>query len=155
MHKLIHFLIIVSSVSMLSIHSGCLDNPGGECTNATECEGKPHIYCPGSWGCREGICSWACSPGARRPTMTIKPTTTTVPPGGCASDDECSVGGCSSQICGPAESVGRLKTHCTILPEYDCLELTSCACIEGMCMWVMNDEYISCINSIYGGLADR
>ena len=36
------------------------DQPPVECTVATDCEGKPHIECIGSWSCLSNICTWTC-----------------------------------------------------------------------------------------------
>lgn len=32
-----------------------------ECTLSTQCEGKPHVECVGSWSCTNGQCVWNCS----------------------------------------------------------------------------------------------
>ncbi|MEM5778209.1 MAG: metalloregulator ArsR/SmtB family transcription factor [Candidatus Aenigmatarchaeota archaeon] len=66
----------------------------------------------------------------------------------CSTDFDCSVGGCSSQICGKKGVIENVVTTCEWKEEYDCLRLTNCKCIEGKCQWEQNQEYKDCLAKI-------
>jgi len=63
----------------------------------------------------------------------------------CKTDDDCATGGCSGQVCRPKEKVKDLFTTCEWRPEYGCLKMTSCSCIDGKCIWGENQAYLDCI----------
>ncbi len=63
----------------------------------------------------------------------------------CSSDSDCGTGGCSGQVCATAERARDIITTCEMKPEYECLSLTSCSCVEGKCIWKENDEFLSCM----------
>ena len=68
----------------------------------------------------------------------------------CLNDSGCKVAGCSSQYCAPLyeDPVGT----CDWLPEYECFNMTSCGCNEGICSWAETAEYISCVDKATGRL---
>ena len=66
----------------------------------------------------------------------------------CSSDSDCATGGCSGQICGEKEKVKDIVTTCEYLPEYDCLRLTDCRCINDKCQWEENNAHKDCIKNI-------
>ncbi|HLD97247.1 MAG TPA: eight-cysteine-cluster domain-containing protein [Candidatus Nanoarchaeia archaeon] len=71
----------------------------------------------------------------------------------CATDfSNCVVGGCSGQVCTTADKAADLITTCEHLPEYDCLKLTSCGCIDNKCAWKETTEYNACINTKTKGI---
>jgi eight-cysteine-cluster-containing protein len=72
----------------------------------------------------------------------------------CTQDPDCGTGGCSGQICGLKEEVGNITTTCEYRPEYDCLQLTSCKCINGECKWEENDAYLECMENLNVGIAN-
>ena len=65
----------------------------------------------------------------------------------CKSDSDCSVAGCSGQICTTKEKAFDLITTCEYLDKYQCLKLTSCSCIQGKCAFDENNEYLSCLST--------
>ena len=65
----------------------------------------------------------------------------------CSSAQDCVIAGCSGQLCLPAAD-SDVVTHCADLPEYACLRLTSCGCINGICAWNPNEEYKSCMEDV-------
>ena len=64
----------------------------------------------------------------------------------CASDSDCTSGGCSNQVCGKKESIKGLITTCEFKEEYSCLESTSCGCVESKCRWEETPSYTSCMD---------
>ncbi|RLI93229.1 MAG: hypothetical protein DRO89_00590 [Candidatus Altiarchaeales archaeon] len=66
----------------------------------------------------------------------------------CTQDSDCGTGGCSGQICGLKERVKDIITTCEYRPEYDCLRLTSCKCIDGKCQWEENNAYLECMKNL-------
>lgn len=71
-----------------------------------------------------------------------------LPAAECASDSGCGTGGCSGQVCGPKDAMAGLITTCEYRPEYDCLKLASCGCVEGSCQWRQSQLYRECIGRI-------
>jgi len=71
---------------------------------------------------------------------------TTPPARGCASADDCVVGGCSSQLCMPA-SMGGIDSTCEWMEAYACYrdEYTQCGCFEGACGWEQTDALAECL----------
>lgn len=63
----------------------------------------------------------------------------------CTVDSDCVAAGCSGQLCVPKDKAGDIMTTCEFKPEYECLKLTSCSCIEGSCSWQKNQEYNTCM----------
>jgi len=63
----------------------------------------------------------------------------------CVTDADCDVAGCSGQLCATAEEAPGIITTCEYREQYDCLQLTSCGCIEGKCAWAQTEEYASCL----------
>ena len=64
----------------------------------------------------------------------------------CNSDSDCAVAGCSSQACVTKEKAKDIITTCEYKPEYACLKLTSCSCINEECIFKENTEYTQCLN---------
>ena len=62
----------------------------------------------------------------------------------CASDADCRTEGCSGELCVPKSSEPRASI-CIFRPEYACLEMIDCGCIEGKCAWKTTDEYDACV----------
>lgn len=63
----------------------------------------------------------------------------------CREDQDCSTGGCGGEICGPKEKVKNVVTICIDLPEYQCLKMTSCRCLDGKCQWEKTEEFKKCL----------
>lgn len=63
----------------------------------------------------------------------------------CTRDSDCGTGGCSGQVCGLKDKVKDIITTCEYRPEYGCLNLTSCKCLEGKCQWGDNTLYRECL----------
>lgn len=64
----------------------------------------------------------------------------------CSTDSDCSVGGCSGQLCHP-KSDGAIVTTCEWLPEYACTARSRCGCFDGICAWEPTDQYLSCLEN--------
>lgn len=64
----------------------------------------------------------------------------------CVSNSDCSIGGCSGQVCTTAAEAKGLITTCEYREEYGCLKLTSCGCVDGRCVWKQNAEYAACLD---------
>ncbi len=62
----------------------------------------------------------------------------------CQSGADCVTTGCNGEICkamdGPAPDV----SVCVVESWHQCLELTSCSCVQGQCSWIQNQDFISC-----------
>lgn len=65
----------------------------------------------------------------------------------CTSDSDCSVGGCSGQVCTTTGEAKGLITTCEYREEYGCLKLTSCGCAGGKCAWKETPELKSCLDA--------
>ena len=63
----------------------------------------------------------------------------------CTSDADCATGGCSGEVCAPKEEAREIVTPCVYKPWYDCLSLTSCGCVNGLCTWKPNPAFESCM----------
>ncbi|MFH1181582.1 MAG: eight-cysteine-cluster domain-containing protein [Candidatus Woesearchaeota archaeon] len=63
----------------------------------------------------------------------------------CASDSDCAVGGCSGELCGAKGEVEEVMTACVYQQSYQCLKLTSCGCVNGLCQWDRNSKYNKCV----------
>ena len=48
-------------------------------------------------------------------------------------------------MCAVKDPERELVTTCEMRPEYECLSLTECGCVDGKCVWKSNDEYDSCL----------
>jgi len=66
----------------------------------------------------------------------------------CTSDSECTIGGCSGEVCTTKDKAKDLVTTCIYLPEYDCLKQTVCKCIDGKCQWEETQEYKDCMKNL-------
>ncbi len=69
----------------------------------------------------------------------------------CTKDSDCGTGGCSGQVCTTAEKAKGVITTCEFLPEYGCLGLTSCGCVNGKCQWKENSAYSDCMDKLKSG----
>ncbi|CAD5245271.1 CGP-CTERM-anchored Cys-rich protein [Thermococcus camini] len=74
-------------------------------------------------------------------TITLLP----VRGGECTSDGDCATGGCSGEVCAPREEASKIVTPCVYRPWYDCLSLTSCGCVDGLCTWKPNPAFEKCL----------
>jgi|SRR3989344_7133899 len=63
----------------------------------------------------------------------------------CDSDLDCSIAGCSGQICTTKDKAIDTITTCEFRSSYECLKLTSCLCINGECKFDGNDNYFTCL----------
>ncbi|ASJ05468.1 CGP-CTERM-anchored Cys-rich protein [Thermococcus barossii] len=69
-----------------------------------------------------------------------------VPVGGeCTFDADCATGGCSGEVCAPKKEAMEIVTPCVYREWYDCLSLTNCGCVNGICTWKPNDAFESCL----------
>lgn len=66
----------------------------------------------------------------------------------CVKDEDCASAGCSGQLCVLKQEAAEITTTCEFAPEYECLELTSCGCVDGKCQFEQNQQYASCLNDI-------
>ena len=62
----------------------------------------------------------------------------------CQSDADCVTAGCNGEICKAAGSPAPDVSICVVEEWHQCLELTTCSCIQGQCSWIQNHEFISC-----------
>jgi len=60
----------------------------------------------------------------------------------CTASSDCEIGGCSGEICNPAEQ--KMFTTCEYREEYSCYKLASCGCVNGKCSWQKNEAFDSC-----------
>lgn len=63
----------------------------------------------------------------------------------CLRDNDCASDGCSGELCGKKGEVEKIITTCVMLPEYECLKLTTCGCVNNKCQWKETDEYKNCM----------
>ncbi|AEK73373.1 hypothetical protein GQS_07375 [Thermococcus sp. 4557] len=63
----------------------------------------------------------------------------------CTSDADCATGGCSGEVCAPEKEAREIVTPCVYRPWYDCLSLTSCGCVGGICTWKPSPAFESCL----------
>lgn len=62
----------------------------------------------------------------------------------CSSDSDCATGGCSGELCGAKGEVEGVMSACVYQQTNQCLKLTSCGCVNGLCQWDRNSEYNKC-----------
>ena len=97
--------------------------PESTCNTVEDCKDlTPPFKCWGDWKCEAKRCVFKC--GEQNPI--------------------CSVGGCSSQVCGdPSEVV----TTCDWQPWYACFQQTSCGNFnaDGSCGWHKTGAFIACM----------
>lgn len=74
-------------------------------------------------------------------TIALKP----VAGNECTSDRDCATGGCSGEVCAPRKEATEIITPCVYKPWYNCLSLTSCGCVNGLCTWKPNDAFEACL----------
>jgi hypothetical protein len=67
----------------------------------------------------------------------------------CSVDSDCAVASSCQYKCVPSYW-SDVATTCEDKPEYECLGLTSCGCVEGKCAWDENEEYSSCAEGLGG-----
>jgi eight-cysteine-cluster-containing protein len=65
----------------------------------------------------------------------------------CTTAADCGVGGCSGQICTTKDKAASIITTCEWRQEYGCYKLTSCGCVDGVCEWKENSEFLACLNN--------
>lgn len=63
----------------------------------------------------------------------------------CKSDSDCSIGGCSGEVCTTRELAREIVTPCVYKEWYSCLRLTSCGCYNGFCTWKPTLEFEKCL----------
>ncbi|MBN1543944.1 eight-cysteine-cluster domain-containing protein [Candidatus Woesearchaeota archaeon] len=63
----------------------------------------------------------------------------------CSSGSDCRRDGCSGQLCRPKSSE-PVFTTCEYRPEYECLSMVECSCVEGRCAWSTSPEYERCVD---------
>jgi len=66
----------------------------------------------------------------------------------CKTDDDCATGGCSGEVCTIKDNADNIVTTCIFKPEYECLKLTKCRCINGKCQWEETNDYKGCIENL-------
>ncbi len=67
-------------------------------------------------------------------------------PAECASDADCRAGGCSGQVCAPANAAQSIITTCEFTAEYACLKThASCGCVGGTCGWSKAPDFAQCL----------
>ena len=64
---------------------------------------------------------------------------------GCTSNSDCTIGGCSGQVCGKKGVIEGTITTCEFKEEYACLKETKCACMDNQCNWEQSKEYLDCM----------
>ncbi|NQU79158.1 eight-cysteine-cluster domain-containing protein [Candidatus Woesearchaeota archaeon] len=67
----------------------------------------------------------------------------------CSKDSDCSRQGCSGQVCA-SRNDDPVMTTCEYLPEYDCLGMIDCGCVDNGCDWKTTDEYDDCVSIAKG-----
>ncbi|MBU2561689.1 MAG: eight-cysteine-cluster domain-containing protein [Nanoarchaeota archaeon] len=65
-------------------------------------------------------------------------------PAECSSDSDCRKDGCSGQLCRPKSSE-PVFTTCEYRPEYECLGMVECGCVDRNCAWSTSTEYERCV----------
>ncbi|MCP3682733.1 MAG: eight-cysteine-cluster domain-containing protein [bacterium] len=68
-----------------------------------------------------------------------------IPDAECTTNDDCSTGGCSGEICGTSSTTGDVASICLWKEEYRCFKITGCECIEGHCQWKQTQEFLECV----------
>ncbi|MDV3103840.1 CGP-CTERM-anchored Cys-rich protein [Thermococcus waiotapuensis] len=63
----------------------------------------------------------------------------------CSSDSDCATGGCSGEICMPKDEAEKIASPCLYAEWYECLKLTSCGCVNGLCSWKLNPAFEACL----------
>ena len=88
----------------------------------------------------------ACSPPGIVPDEDIPDGTGTIssPGNDCASDSDCTRGGCSGTICQSRSEEPAIST-CEWLPEYECFQQITCGCAQGSCKWKTTKAFDRCV----------
>jgi eight-cysteine-cluster-containing protein len=68
----------------------------------------------------------------------------------CVTDSDCTVAGCSGQLCTTTEKAADTITTCEYREEFSCITKTNCGCVQGKCGWAETPEYEKCIESAMG-----
>ncbi|AIF70053.1 hypothetical protein PAP_08325 [Palaeococcus pacificus DY20341] len=63
----------------------------------------------------------------------------------CQSDSDCAAGGCSGEICTTRENAKEIVSICVYREWYDCLRMTNCGCVNGVCTWKPNQDFEKCL----------
>ncbi len=63
----------------------------------------------------------------------------------CSKDSDCVTGGCSGEICTTKENATKVVSICVYKDWYECLKLTTCGCVNGVCTWKPNDAFEQCL----------
>lgn len=63
----------------------------------------------------------------------------------CSKDSDCATGGCSGEICTTRENATKVISICVYKDWYECLKLTTCGCVNGVCTWKPNDAFERCL----------
>ncbi len=134
MKKLLCIFLIFSFIAL----TGCLDS--GECSLPADCDDRQHKDCYGDWLCRNGVCEWRCM-GSEFSEETDHNVTEPE----CINNTNCLAGGCNGQLCGTSFELMNLSATCEWDLRHECLKKTSCDCINGSCIWAINDEYLKCM----------
>ncbi len=66
----------------------------------------------------------------------------------CDSDADCTVGGCSGQVCGNTAFASNVITTCEYKEIYSCYKQTSCSCIKSQCQWEETPAYLNCLEAL-------
>jgi eight-cysteine-cluster-containing protein len=66
----------------------------------------------------------------------------------CTKDSDCTVAGCSGQICIEKNNIENRMTTCEFRPEHTCLKETQCLCISNKCRFEENKNYLNCLNEL-------
>ncbi|QDA30396.1 eight-cysteine-cluster domain-containing protein [Thermococcus indicus] len=88
---------------------------------------------------------WRVSDNTTFERKGVKITLLPVKGSQCTSDADCATGGCSGEVCAPKEEAPKIVTPCVYKPWYDCLSLTSCGCLNGLCTWKPDPAFETCL----------
>jgi Cys-rich repeat protein len=123
------------------------NDAAGECGQVGICMPLPQMDCVEDADCPEGF---RCEIGYC-PDMPCGPDENCPPCWGqCVPNtQECIVTGCSGEICAPYP----ISSTCVWLPEYECLQLTTCELLQSgsgqqTCGFVQTPEYLECLENI-------
>jgi hypothetical protein len=137
-------------------------DPAGNCSEMGMCLPLPQMVCQGDADCPQGFtCMLTCDAGPFcdpavdpncSPTCdpTIDPNCTTTCVGQCVPlETGCIQTGCNGEVCAPFP----VNTTCVWLPEYACLQLTTCQALytsdgQMTCGFEQTPEYLDCLLQI-------
>lgn len=121
----------------------------------TTCEFRPEYACYRTADCTtqaDGHCGWTLTPelmqcleDAKNPDPTNPDPTEPKDPAA-----ECVTGGCSGQLCVPADS-DPIATTCEWREEYACYQSADCERqADGACGWTPTDTLVACLKDAAG-----